>query len=480
VKKVFSEAEDTRTCWFSRVFIFFLFLIVFPKPGFTVFQSGFSFKSGSDLAWKIIKDQEFKNPVLRSITAYSDFQVSQSEKFSEVDYLFSCDPELFIIVTVSDSGAVFTAHEHLNADTTFSLTDDYIDSDVILKEISDSGYFNLLFPPEIIQSYEIKLSGYSPFFLPSNSPINKPVYQVKAKTGLDKSDPTGEIILLLDPANRNLISNVKTDYSLFSLKSRLQEVFDYAWGLYPECKLISMSTIDFFNSASDSLTMGRFVDGYYSFLSKDRNPFSIYLFRDNKPMLCGCEFFTESTIPEKNYLDSDEIAIIANRNGGVSFLNENDGASVNYLFGNMRVPGLQGERTCWRVKYQSPVLNRNFVIWIEATTGKVLYQGINVAVEKTPPPPGDFHVGDNYPNPFNGETNFTVTAPLPTHLIVSVFDISGREVSIPKNYYIQTRQTQINIDLGLLSSGVYFCRFEGAEKSMSGIPIQFRKIIIQK
>jgi len=44
--------------------------------------------------------------------------------------------------------------------------------------------------------------------------------------------------------------------------------------------------------------------------------------------------------------------------------------------------------------------------------------------------PSVFSVSENYPNPFNPRTQFTVSLPKMSHVVVTIYDISGREVAL--------------------------------------------------
>ena len=44
--------------------------------------------------------------------------------------------------------------------------------------------------------------------------------------------------------------------------------------------------------------------------------------------------------------------------------------------------------------------------------------------------PSVFSVSDNYPNPFNPRTQFTVSLPKMSHIVVTIYDISGRQVAL--------------------------------------------------
>ena len=44
--------------------------------------------------------------------------------------------------------------------------------------------------------------------------------------------------------------------------------------------------------------------------------------------------------------------------------------------------------------------------------------------------PSVFNVSENYPNPFNPRTHFTVSLPKMSHVVVTIYDISGRQVAL--------------------------------------------------
>ena len=44
--------------------------------------------------------------------------------------------------------------------------------------------------------------------------------------------------------------------------------------------------------------------------------------------------------------------------------------------------------------------------------------------------PSIFSVSENYPNPFNPRTEFTVSIPERSHVVVNIYDILGRQVAL--------------------------------------------------
>ena len=80
------------------------------------------------------------------------------------------------------------------------------------------------------------------------------------------------------------------------------------------------------------------------------------------------------------------------------------------------------------------------------------------AVERTGNNPVTFFLSENYPNPFNPETNITYGVKVPCRVVLKVFDLRGREVSCLVNENQQPGQYTVRFDAGHLASGVYIYR----------------------
>jgi hypothetical protein len=71
--------------------------------------------------------------------------------------------------------------------------------------------------------------------------------------------------------------------------------------------------------------------------------------------------------------------------------------------------------------------------------------------------PGDFSLEQNYPNPFNPATKIRYSVPVPSLVVIKLYDIVGNEVAVllnenklPGNYELHFNSERYN-----LSSGVY-------------------------
>jgi hypothetical protein len=62
----------------------------------------------------------------------------------------------------------------------------------------------------------------------------------------------------------------------------------------------------------------------------------------------------------------------------------------------------------------------------------------------------------NYPNPFNGSTTISWQLPEKAHVILKVYDFTGREVKTLVDYDQIKGEHTVNFDASGLPAGVYF------------------------
>ncbi|MBI4417139.1 MAG: T9SS type A sorting domain-containing protein [Ignavibacteriales bacterium] len=86
----------------------------------------------------------------------------------------------------------------------------------------------------------------------------------------------------------------------------------------------------------------------------------------------------------------------------------------------------------------------------------------------------EFSLGQNYPNPFNPTTTIEFTVPEDGHVLLRVYDISGREVAtlVDEERKAGVYQ-QVVFDAASLASGLYFARLQAAGKQLD------RKMILR-
>ncbi|NIA30190.1 MAG: T9SS type A sorting domain-containing protein [Actinobacteria bacterium] len=90
-----------------------------------------------------------------------------------------------------------------------------------------------------------------------------------------------------------------------------------------------------------------------------------------------------------------------------------------------------------------------------------------------------FELGQNWPNPFNSSTTIRYVLPKSTHVVLKVFDISGREIvtlvntEMPAGMHTTTWNSRDRLGREV-SSGVYFYRLQFKDQIRSGKMILMR------
>jgi len=88
--------------------------------------------------------------------------------------------------------------------------------------------------------------------------------------------------------------------------------------------------------------------------------------------------------------------------------------------------------------------------------------------------PDNFELYQNYPNPFNPETTIEYSIPKASHVIITIFDLLGREVTKLINEEKQPGNYSFEFNAGKFASGVYFYRMQ------AGNFISTRKLVLLK
>ena len=79
-----------------------------------------------------------------------------------------------------------------------------------------------------------------------------------------------------------------------------------------------------------------------------------------------------------------------------------------------------------------------------------------------------------YPNPFNATTTISFDLPRSGHVLLNIFDLTGRAVATLSNEIMAAGSHHINFDAAALPSGIYVYRLIGGEVSQS------RKLVVLK
>lgn len=75
----------------------------------------------------------------------------------------------------------------------------------------------------------------------------------------------------------------------------------------------------------------------------------------------------------------------------------------------------------------------------------------------------EFRLYRNYPNPFNPETKISFDVAHTEHVTITVYDITGREISRLVNESLNPGRYEINFNGNSLASGIYFYKMEAGD-----------------
>lgn len=74
--------------------------------------------------------------------------------------------------------------------------------------------------------------------------------------------------------------------------------------------------------------------------------------------------------------------------------------------------------------------------------------------------PNAFILYQNYPNPFNPTTSIKYALPIESNILLSVFDVTGKEIVVLVNGNVKAGFHEINWDASSIASGIYFCKLK--------------------
>ncbi|MFC1569680.1 aryl-sulfate sulfotransferase [bacterium] len=88
-----------------------------------------------------------------------------------------------------------------------------------------------------------------------------------------------------------------------------------------------------------------------------------------------------------------------------------------------------------------------------------------------------FRIIENYPNPFNNETNIRFELPTQSQVSWTLYDIRGRHVLTEKVGIFSAGRCNITLQMNTLSSGVYLCRMNARSVNHNFIYSDVRKMV---
>lgn len=158
-------------------------------------------------------------------------------------------------------------------------------------------------------------------------------------------------------------------------------------------------------------------------------------------------------------------------------------SSIPYLYSNLDITG-EG------IKYNLQWLNRDTVIYSDATDGSLLFglavtTPVDVRDESTNTLPDNYRLYQNYPNPFNPSTTIRYEIPEQSFVTIKIYDILGNEIAtlVNEEKTAGSYEVEFNSHSGEgrnLTSGVYFyqLRILGPEINSGQGIIQTKKMIL--
>jgi hypothetical protein len=79
--------------------------------------------------------------------------------------------------------------------------------------------------------------------------------------------------------------------------------------------------------------------------------------------------------------------------------------------------------------------------------------------------PVDFDLAQNFPNPFNDQTQICFLLPQAVRARVSILNLLGREIAILVDDHLQSGRHQINFSAQAFASGIYYYRLQTEDYS---------------
>ena len=77
--------------------------------------------------------------------------------------------------------------------------------------------------------------------------------------------------------------------------------------------------------------------------------------------------------------------------------------------------------------------------------------------------PVEFHLSQNYPNPFNPVTYIGYELPVASHVVLTVFDINGKEIEVLVDQNKPAGKYKVKFDATKIPSGVYFYKLQAGD-----------------
>lgn len=124
-------------------------------------------------------------------------------------------------------------------------------------------------------------------------------------------------------------------------------------------------------------------------------------------------------------------------NGGTTWTTDYTAPAGNYTH---MAKAFNGNRI-WAIRINGGISKTDQLIGITPITGEV---------------PNSYKLSQNYPNPFNPTTKIEFAIPGSSNVVLKVYNMLGKEVSVVYNGYLAAGRYSVDFDAASLSSGIYF------------------------
>ncbi len=112
-----------------------------------------------------------------------------------------------------------------------------------------------------------------------------------------------------------------------------------------------------------------------------------------------------------------------------------------------------------------------FTNYVKAATASVATLAIIDTTSESVPENGEipsaFALHQNYPNPFNAETSISFSITAQSDINLSIYDLLGRKVATLLSGPLDAGTHSVTWNAGKFASGVYLCRLQSGDKSVS-------------
>lgn len=226
-------------------------------------------------------------------------------------------------------------------------------------------------------------------------------------------------------------------------------------------------------------------------VTADTAEFGGYISVEEAELPPGVTFSSIKPLPE-TYIDSDEAAAIAEREGGERFRNRhNISNQEQHGYWDVWLQAMHEYWTYepnptvdapvfWKASYYGSnyyheteeYVEDSLLVYIDIESGDVLH--MVVSNERINEVPAEIQLLQNYPNPFNPTTNIPFHLNKSVKVSVNIYNMLGQKVSTLFNDALPAGSHTLTWDANGLASGVYFYRLE------AGGVVQTRKMLLLK